>query len=147
LLKSNVSCVALTSDIWSRNAKEDYISVVAHYVNADWVILGSTVYFWAILGSNIFRACLLFPGCIMYFGPYMLFGLFLFSGRPNRARHVYVIMCRATGRRLSPWAGTARPKINIGPGRPEIKRAGLFRAWAGPGWVARMYTYRACLSP
>ena len=28
--------VALTSDIWSGNAKEDYISVVAHYVNADW---------------------------------------------------------------------------------------------------------------
>ena len=30
------SSVALTSDIWSGNAKEDYISVVAHYVNADW---------------------------------------------------------------------------------------------------------------
>jgi hypothetical protein len=30
------SVVALTSDIWSGNAKEDYISVVAHYVNADW---------------------------------------------------------------------------------------------------------------
>jgi hypothetical protein len=29
------SAVALTSDIWSGNAKEDYISVVAHYVNAD----------------------------------------------------------------------------------------------------------------
>ena len=29
------SSVALTSDIWSANAKEDYISVVAHYVNAD----------------------------------------------------------------------------------------------------------------
>jgi hypothetical protein len=27
--------VALTLDIWSGNAKEDYISVVAHYVNAD----------------------------------------------------------------------------------------------------------------
>jgi hypothetical protein len=38
LLKSNVSCVALTSDIWYGNAKEDYISVVAHYVNADWVL-------------------------------------------------------------------------------------------------------------
>jgi hypothetical protein len=31
-LKSSVSSVALTSDIWSRKAKEDYISVVAHYV-------------------------------------------------------------------------------------------------------------------
>ena len=30
------SSVALTSDIWSGNAKEDYISIVAHYVNADW---------------------------------------------------------------------------------------------------------------
>ena len=33
---SVASSVALTSDIWSGNAKEDYISVVAHYVNADW---------------------------------------------------------------------------------------------------------------
>ncbi|CAO2199873.1 unnamed protein product [Urochloa humidicola] len=31
-----VSSVALTSDIWSGNAKEDYLSVVAHYVNSDW---------------------------------------------------------------------------------------------------------------
>jgi len=30
------SSVSLTSDIWSGNAKEDYISVVAHYVSADW---------------------------------------------------------------------------------------------------------------
>jgi hypothetical protein len=28
--------VALTSDIWSGKAKEDYISVVAHYVNSNW---------------------------------------------------------------------------------------------------------------
>jgi hypothetical protein len=28
--------VALTLDIWSGNAKEDYISVVCHYVNDDW---------------------------------------------------------------------------------------------------------------
>ena len=28
--------VALTSDIWYGNVKEDYISVVAHYVSADW---------------------------------------------------------------------------------------------------------------
>ena len=27
--------VALTSDIWSSNAKENYISVVAHFVSAD----------------------------------------------------------------------------------------------------------------
>jgi hypothetical protein len=37
-LLSNASCVALTSDIWSGNAKEDYISVVAHYVSADWEV-------------------------------------------------------------------------------------------------------------
>jgi hypothetical protein len=30
------SSVALTSDIWFGNAKDDYISVVCHYVNADW---------------------------------------------------------------------------------------------------------------
>ena len=29
------SSVSLTSDIWSGNAKEDYISVVAHYVSAN----------------------------------------------------------------------------------------------------------------
>ena len=33
---SAVSSVARTSDIWSGNAKEDYISVVSHYVSADW---------------------------------------------------------------------------------------------------------------
>jgi hypothetical protein len=34
-LKS-VSFIALTSDIWSSNAKEDYFSMIAHYVNVDW---------------------------------------------------------------------------------------------------------------
>jgi hypothetical protein len=33
---AGASSVALTSDIWSDNAKEDYISVVAHYLSADW---------------------------------------------------------------------------------------------------------------
>jgi hypothetical protein len=33
---ASVSSVSLTSDIWSGNAKEDYLSVVAHYVNSDW---------------------------------------------------------------------------------------------------------------
>jgi hypothetical protein len=37
VLKS-VSSVALTSDIWSSKAKEDYISVVAHLMNSDWCI-------------------------------------------------------------------------------------------------------------
>ena len=31
-----VSSVCLTSDIWSGNAKEDYLSVVCHFVSADW---------------------------------------------------------------------------------------------------------------
>ena len=35
-LQSTVSSVALTSDIWSGNAKEDYLSVVAHFVNPNW---------------------------------------------------------------------------------------------------------------
>ena len=36
-LKDNaVSSVAITSDIWSGKAKEDYLSVVAHFINADW---------------------------------------------------------------------------------------------------------------
>jgi hypothetical protein len=30
------SSVAITSDIWNGNAKEDYLSVVAHFVNSDW---------------------------------------------------------------------------------------------------------------
>ena len=36
LMLLDLSCVALTSDIWSGNAKEDYISVVAHFVSAYW---------------------------------------------------------------------------------------------------------------
>jgi hypothetical protein len=34
----HVSFVALTFDIWSGKAKEDYISVVAHFVNSDWCL-------------------------------------------------------------------------------------------------------------
>jgi hypothetical protein len=30
------SSVSLISDNWSSNTKEDYISVVAHYVSVDW---------------------------------------------------------------------------------------------------------------
>ena len=33
---ASVNCVCLTSDIWSGNAKEDYLIVVAHYINSDW---------------------------------------------------------------------------------------------------------------
>ncbi|WVZ63162.1 hypothetical protein U9M48_012817 [Paspalum notatum var. saurae] len=38
VLKNSISSVALTSDIWSGKAKEDYISVVAHFVNSDWCL-------------------------------------------------------------------------------------------------------------
>ena len=36
LSSNSVSSVGLTSDIWSGNAKEDYLSVICHYVNTDW---------------------------------------------------------------------------------------------------------------
>ena len=36
LSSSAVNCVCLTYDIWFGNAKEDYFSVVAHYINSDW---------------------------------------------------------------------------------------------------------------
>jgi hypothetical protein len=34
-LGDGVSSVALTSDLWSGNAKKDYLNVVAHFVNFD----------------------------------------------------------------------------------------------------------------
>jgi hypothetical protein len=34
-LLSKTSCVCLTSDIWSANAKEDYLSVVVLFVTTD----------------------------------------------------------------------------------------------------------------
>jgi hypothetical protein len=34
----SASSIAITSDIWSDNAKEDYLSVVAHYINKDWLL-------------------------------------------------------------------------------------------------------------
>jgi hypothetical protein len=46
------------------------------------------------------------------------------------------------GRRLGPWAGPARPEIQTGRAGPKFKQYGPFRAWAWPGRVARMYTYR-----
>ncbi|WVZ50926.1 LOW QUALITY PROTEIN: hypothetical protein U9M48_002131 [Paspalum notatum var. saurae] len=33
----SASSIAITSNIWSGNAKEDYLSVVAHYVSKDWL--------------------------------------------------------------------------------------------------------------
>ena len=35
---SGVTSVAITSDIWSGNAKEDYLSVVSHFGNSDWLL-------------------------------------------------------------------------------------------------------------
>jgi hypothetical protein len=46
------SSVSLTSDIWSGNAKEDYISVVAHYVGADWELHKKVVGFRLIESSH-----------------------------------------------------------------------------------------------
>jgi hypothetical protein len=49
---SGASSIALTSDIWSGNAKEDYISVVAHYVSVDWE-LQKKVIGLRLTGENI----------------------------------------------------------------------------------------------
>jgi hypothetical protein len=45
------------------------------------------------------------------------------------------------GRGLGPWAGPARPEIQRGRAGLKFKQYGSFRAWAGPGRAARMYTY------
>jgi hypothetical protein len=54
--------VSLTSDIWSGRAKQDYISVVAHYVNQNWVLQKRIVGFELIdeahSGENIASAIL-----------------------------------------------------------------------------------------
>jgi hypothetical protein len=34
--KNDVGSVCLTSEIWSGKAKDDYLSVVAHFVNSKW---------------------------------------------------------------------------------------------------------------
>ncbi|CAN6271926.1 unnamed protein product [Urochloa humidicola] len=54
LMHSLTSCssVSLTSDIWSGNAKEDYISVVAHYVGADWELHKNVIGFRLIDASH-----------------------------------------------------------------------------------------------
>ena len=31
-------CIALTSDIWGANSKQDYLSVVAHYLDSRWIM-------------------------------------------------------------------------------------------------------------
>ena len=41
----DVSSICLTSDIWSGNSKEDYITVVAHYITNDWELKKSIIGF------------------------------------------------------------------------------------------------------
>ena len=48
----SVSSVCLTSDIWSGNAKEDYITVVAHYITVDWELKKSMIGFKLIEVSH-----------------------------------------------------------------------------------------------
>jgi hypothetical protein len=54
---SSVSSVAITSYIWSGHANEDYLSVVAHYVNVDWqlekMIIGFRLIDKSHTGHNI----------------------------------------------------------------------------------------------
>jgi hypothetical protein len=56
-LLSDASCVCLTSDIWSDNAKEDYLSVVVHFVTVDWelekMIIGFRLIDCSHFGVNI----------------------------------------------------------------------------------------------
>ena len=52
-----VNSICLTSDIWSGNAKEDYITVVAHFINSDWQLKKHVIGFRLIeeahTGTNI----------------------------------------------------------------------------------------------
>jgi hypothetical protein len=54
LVHSLTSCssISLTSDIWSSNAKEDYISIVSHYVGADWELHKKVIGFRLIEASH-----------------------------------------------------------------------------------------------
>jgi hypothetical protein len=54
----SVSSVALNSDIWSGKAKEDYLSIVAHFVNSNWDLekkrlIGLRLIVGKHFGSNI----------------------------------------------------------------------------------------------
>jgi hypothetical protein len=54
VVMSGVSSVYITSDIWSGNAKEDYITVVAHYITSDRELKKSVIGFKPIEdGVNI----------------------------------------------------------------------------------------------
>jgi hypothetical protein len=53
----SASSIAITSDIWSDNAKEDYLNVVSHYINKGWMlekrIIGLRLIESAHIGVNI----------------------------------------------------------------------------------------------
>jgi hypothetical protein len=53
----SASSIAITSNSWLGNAKEDYLSVVAHYINKDWLlekrIIGLRLIELAHTGENI----------------------------------------------------------------------------------------------
>ena len=40
--------VALTLDVWSRWAKEDYVSLVVHYVDSDWFLQKRIIGFYLL---------------------------------------------------------------------------------------------------
>jgi hypothetical protein len=52
IVMTGVSSVCLTSNIWSSNAKEDYITVVAHYITTDWELKKSVIGFKLIEVSH-----------------------------------------------------------------------------------------------
>jgi hypothetical protein len=47
-----VSSIALTSDIWSSNAKEDYIIAITHFINANWELKKAVIGFKLIKVSR-----------------------------------------------------------------------------------------------
>ena len=52
IVMPGVSSICLTSDIWSGNAKKDYITVVAHYITVDWELKKSVIGFKLIEVSH-----------------------------------------------------------------------------------------------
>lgn len=52
LCSSNISSAAITSDIWFAHAKEDYFSVVTHFINTDWHLEKKVLGLWLIDASH-----------------------------------------------------------------------------------------------
>jgi hypothetical protein len=61
---SACTSIAITSDIWNGNAKEDYLSVVAHFINSDWELekklIGLRLIDVSHSGSNIASVLVLY---------------------------------------------------------------------------------------